>query len=200
MTINENYERRTVQCIFPASSDTVPLVKLLSASLYSNYGTTYHLRLPAGSTGKARKSGEPAPGAQVPKCGTVQILLRSTRLNPAERFRPQPKPCGFGHLRLPAGFTGTARKSGEPAPGAQVPKCGTVQVLLRSTRRNAAERCRPQPKPCGFGHLRLPAGSTGKARKSGEPAQHILMYTRTHIFLHAHIYFYTVFLLFIVLA
>jgi hypothetical protein len=41
MRINENYERRTVQCIFPASSDTVPLVKLLSASLYSNYGTTY---------------------------------------------------------------------------------------------------------------------------------------------------------------
>ena len=97
-------------------------------------------------------------------------MLRSTRLNPAERCRPQPKPCGFGRLRLPAGFAGKARKSGEPAPGAQAPKCQAVPFLLRSTRLNPAERCRPQPKPCGFGRLRLPAGFTGKARKSGEPA------------------------------
>jgi hypothetical protein len=33
-------------------------------------------------------------------------LVRSTRLNPAELCRPQPKRCGFGHLRSPAGFTG----------------------------------------------------------------------------------------------
>jgi len=33
-------------------------------------------------------------------------LRRYTRLNPAERCLLQPKRCGFGHLRSPAGFTG----------------------------------------------------------------------------------------------
>jgi hypothetical protein len=60
--------------------------------------------------GKARKSGEPASGAEVPKCRMAQILLCSTPIHPTERGLPWPKPRGFGRLRLPAGF---GRKSTE---------------------------------------------------------------------------------------
>jgi hypothetical protein len=42
----------------------------------------------------------------------IPILPRSARLDPAERCLPQPKPRGFGLLRLPAGFGRKSPKIG----------------------------------------------------------------------------------------
>jgi hypothetical protein len=104
-----------------------------------------------------------------PIFAAFQFLPLSTQIYPVECCLSERKPHGFDRLRLRAGITVKARKSGAPAHGAETPKCWAAQISPLSTQIYPAERCLSERKAHGFGLLRLRVGIAVKARKSGAP-------------------------------
>jgi hypothetical protein len=126
------------------------------------------LRLPAGFDRKSPKIGGTVPwsrDAQMPGAANVAVLHPHSSGGALPPLAEAPVDLGACAYR-PV-LAGKARKSGEPAPGAEVPKYRSPQILLCSTPIPPAERCLPQPKPRGFGRLRLPAGFGRKSTEIG---------------------------------